>query len=82
MVFQIICFSIDCDISDPLFTHLWTLSKAFVLLQVKIDFDTPIFNYILPFSYKNRKISNIYQKYGESFFEIIPILVSYGMGIP
>ena len=34
---------------DPLFPHLWTLSAAFVLMQVKTGFDTPIFNYILPF---------------------------------
>ena len=33
--------------SYPLFTHLWTLSMAFGLLQVKTSFHTPIFNYIL-----------------------------------
>ena len=82
MVFQIIYFSIDYGMSDPLFTHLWTLSTAFALLQVKTGFDTQIFNYILPFLYKNKMISYIYHKYGDSCFEIIPLPVSYAMGIP
>ena len=64
IVFQIIYFSIDYDISDPLSTLLWTLSTTFVLLQVKTGFDTPIFNYNLLFLYKNRIISNIYHKCG------------------
>ena len=51
-------FSIDYDISDSLFTLLWTISTAFVMLQVKTGFDKAIFNYILPFLYKN-----IYEKY-------------------
>ena len=68
--------------SDPLFTHFWTLSMTFALMQVKTGFDTPIFNYILPFLYKSGMISIIYHKYGESFFEIIPLSVSYAMRIP
>ena len=51
-------FSIDYDISDSLFTLLWTISTAFVMLQVKTGFDKAIFNYILPFLYKH-----IYEKY-------------------
>ena len=39
-----ICFSADYDILEPLFIHLWALSTAFVLMQVKTGFDTPIFN--------------------------------------
>ena len=46
---EIICFSIDCGMPDPLFTHLWTLSTTFELMQVKTGFDTTILNYILPF---------------------------------
>ena len=36
--------------SDPLFTHLRKLSMALVYMQEKIFFDTPMLNYILPFS--------------------------------
>ena len=48
-----ICFCVDYDISDPLFTHPWTLYTAFLLMLVKKGFDTPILNYILPFLYKS-----------------------------
>ena len=34
-------------------------------MQVKIGFDTPILNYILPFLYKSEMISIIYHKYGK-----------------
>ena len=57
--FQSICFSIDDGLSDPLFTHLLTLSTTFVLILVKRGFDTPIF------WYKSEMISIIYHKYGE-----------------
>ena len=56
MVFQIICFSIDYDIPDPLLTYIWTLSTAFLFMQVKSGFDTPILNYILPFLYNSEII--------------------------
>ena len=59
--------------SDPLFTHLWTLSMAFVLMQVKTGFDTPIFNYILHFFFKSGMISVIYHIYSKSFIEIIMV---------
>ena len=45
--------------SDPLFTCLWTLSTAFVVMQAKIGFDTHIFSYILPFFYSKSFIENI-----------------------
>ena len=64
-VFQIIFFSIDLETLDPLFTHLWILSMAFVLMQVKTGFAARLFNYMLPFLYKSGIISIIYQKYGE-----------------
>ena len=79
---KIIGFSIDYDITGPLFTHLWTLSTAFVLMQVKTGFDKLIFNYTLPFLHKSRMISIIYHKYGELFFEIIPLPLPYAMRIP
>ena len=62
--------------SDPLFTHLWALSMAFVLMQVKTGFDTPIFNYILLIFVKIGMISTIYHKYNKSFIEIIPLPAS------
>ena len=71
------CFSRDCSISDLLFTNLWTLSTAFVLIYVKTGFDAPILNYILPFLYQSGVISIIYYKYGKSFIEIIPLPVLY-----
>ena len=77
IVFQIICFSIDYGISDPLFTYLWTFSTTFVLMQVKTGFDTPMFNYLLPFLYKI--ISIIYHKYGKSITKIILLPASYAM---
>ena len=46
-------------------------------MQVKTDFNTPIFNYILPFLDKSGMIPIIYYKYGKSFIEIIPFPVSY-----
>ena len=52
--------SIDYGILDTLLSYLWTLSTVFVLMQVKTDFDTLIFNYILPFLYKSGMISIIY----------------------
>ena len=57
-------FSTNYCISEPLFTHLWTLSIAFVLILGKTGFNTPIFNYILSFLYKGGIISMIYHKYG------------------
>ena len=54
---------------------------AFVLMQVKTGFDTPIFNYILPFLYKSGMISIIYRKYGEMFFEMIPLPTSFALRI-
>ena len=51
-------------------------------MQAKTGFDTPIFNYILPFLYKSQMISSIYHKYGKSIIEIILLLASYAMGIP
>ena len=47
-IFQMIYFSADYDILEPLFIHLWALSTAFVWMQVKTGFDTPIFNYNYP----------------------------------
>ena len=67
--------------SDPLFTHLWALSMAFVLMQVKTGFDTPIFNYILPFFFKSGMILTIYHKYSKSFIENIPLPASYAIRI-
>ena len=55
---------------------------AFVLTQVKIDLDTHILNYGLPFLYKNAMISIIYHKYGKSFIETIPLPASCAMKIP
>ena len=75
-------FSNDYRISDPSFAHLWTLFMAFLLMQVKKGFDTPIFNYILPFLYKSGMISFIYHKYGKSFIEIISLPASYAMRTP
>ena len=72
----------DYGISDSSFTHLWTLSTAFVLMQVKTGFDTVIFNYNLPFLYKSEMISIIYHKYSKSFIKIILLLASYAMRIP
>ena len=66
-------------ISDPLFTHLWTLSTAFDLIQVKAGFDTLIFSYLLLFLYKSGIISIIYYQYGKSFIDIIPYSASYTM---
>ena len=63
--------STDYGILDTLFSYLWTLSTVFFLMQVKTDFDTLIFNYILPFLYKSGMISIIYHKYGKSFIKII-----------
>ena len=36
-----ICFSTEYDILESLFTHLWALSTAFVLMQVKKTFIHP-----------------------------------------
>ena len=82
IVFLIIWFSLDYGISDPLFTHLWTLSTAFVLMQVKTGFNTHIFHYILPFLYKSGMTSIIYHNYDESFIETIPLTLSYAVRIP
>ena len=70
------------DISDPLFTHLWVLSTAFVLMQVKTGFATPIFNYIIPFLYKSEIKPIIYHKYGKSIIKIILLSASYATKIP
>ena len=35
-------FFTDYGILDPLFTHLWTLYMALLLMQVKAGFNTPI----------------------------------------
>ena len=52
---------------------------AFVLMQVKTRFDTPIFNCFSLFLCKSGMISIIYHKYDKSFTEIIPISSSYSM---
>ena len=62
IVFQIICFSINYDISDLLFPHLWTLYTAFVLMQAKTGFDSPISNEILP---KSGMMLIIHHKYSK-----------------
>ena len=67
--------------SDPLFIHLRTLSTAFVLVLVKTGFDTPIFNYILPFSSKSGIISTIYLKHSKFFIENTLFPASYAMKI-
>ena len=71
------------------FNRLWhlrsfisKLSMTFILMQVKTGFDTPMFNYILPFLCKSRMISIIYHKYGKSFFEIIPMTVPFALRTP
>ena len=69
-------------ISHHFFAHLWTLSTAFVLMQVKIGFNTPIFNYMLTFLYQSEVILIIYHKYGKSIIEIILLPASYAMRIP
>ena len=62
--------------SDPLFTHIWAFSMAFVLMQVKTGFYTPRFNYILPFFFKSGMMSTIYHKYSKHFIEVIPLPAS------
>ena len=82
IIFQIVYFSVDYDISEPLFGYLWALSTTFVLMQVKTGFDIPIFNQILPCLYKIKTIPIIYHKYGKSIIEIIVRPASYAMRIP
>ena len=72
MVFKIICFSIDYGVSDSLFTHLWTSSTAFILVQVKASFYTPIFNYLLLFLYKSGMIPIVYHKYVNHLLKSLP----------
>ena len=67
--------------SDPLFTHLRTLSTAFVLMQVKTGFDTPIFKLYFTLFFKSGMISTIYHKYSKSFIENIPLPASYAIRI-
>ena len=52
-------FSIDCDISDPLFTSLWALFTDLVLIQVNACFYTPILNYILPSLYNSELLQTL-----------------------
>ena len=49
-------------------------------MQVETGFDTPIFNYILPF-FKKEMISAIDHKYSKSIIENIPLPASYAMRI-
>ena len=74
------CFknSTNTNISGPLFTHLWTLTTDFVLIQVNAGSDLHIFKFILPSLYESRLILLIYKKYGKSFVEIIPVQACYG----
>ena len=68
----------NTSISGPLFTHLWTLTTDFVLIQVNAGSDLHIFKFILPSLYESRLILLIYKKYGKSFVEIIPVQACYG----
>ena len=72
----------NTGISDPLFTHLWTLTTDFALIQANPGSDLPIFSFILPSLYESRLILFIYKKYGKSLVEIIPRPACYGMRIP
>lgn len=46
--FQSICFPIDDDILDHLFTRLWTFYTDFVLMQVNTASDTPMLTIFYP----------------------------------
>ena len=74
-------FSIDYGMSDPLLTHLWTWSTAFVLMQLKTGFATPIFRLYFNLFSKSGMISTIYHKYSKSFIENIPFPAPYTIGI-